>query len=164
MEQTQILCFQPGVTVKTIKERQKLDDNKITELNQKLNFFSNSRIFNYEDILKFNKISGLYVNFKCGEYFYAINFDFDGKDVFFQASLRVFNNKEYDSEDEEDNKMTSYHFVPFDRLKPEKLTDGKYELTLDMYFDFVQKCLTSKEPVYVKKKCVTSKEPVYVKK
>ena len=39
MEQTQLLCFQPGISVKTIKERQKLDDAKVTELNHILNIF-----------------------------------------------------------------------------------------------------------------------------
>lgn len=151
MEQTQILCFQPGVSVKTIKEQQKLDDAKSAELNQILNIFSNSREFNWLNIQQFNKVSGLYVNFKCAEHFYAIEFKFDGKDVFFEASFRMFNSKDFDSDDEEDNKMTSYHFVPFERLYPKKISDGKFELTLDMYFDFVQHCITT-VPFFVKKK------------
>ena len=148
MDQTQILCFQPGISVDTIKERQKLDNGKIIELNQILNFFSNSRSFNWLDIQQFNKVSGLFVNFKHGNNFYAIEFKFDGKEVFFEASYRMFNNRDYDSDDEDDaGKMTSYHFVPFERLYPNKSTDGTYELTLDMYFDFVHRCITM-DPYY----------------
>jgi len=148
MEQTQLLCFQPGVSVKTIKERQKLDDAKVAELNHILNIFSNSRNFNWLNIQQFNKVSGLYVNFKYGDRFYAIEFKFDGKDVFFEASFRMFNSRDFDSDDEEDkNKMTSYHFVPFERLYPKKNSDGTYVLTLDMYFDFVHRCITM-DPYY----------------
>jgi hypothetical protein len=148
MEQTQLLCFQPGVSVKTIKERQQLDDAKIAELNHILNIFSNNRNFNWLNVQQFNKVSGLYVNFKYGNRFYAIEFKFDGKDVFFEASFRMFNSRDYDSDDEEDiNKMTSYHFVPFERLYPKKTADEKYELTLDMYFDFVHRCITM-DPFY----------------
>ena len=56
--------------------------------------------------------------------------------------------EDYDSDDEDDaGKMTSYHFVPFERLYPNKSTDGTYELTLDMYFDFVHRCITM-DPYY----------------
>jgi hypothetical protein len=148
MEQTQILCFQPGVSLTVIKERQKMDDGKIAELNQILKFFSNSREFNYVNVQQFNKVSGLYVNFKCGDKFYSIEFKFDGKDVYFEASYRMFNSRDYDSDDEEDtSKLTSYHFVPFERLYPKKLNDGSCELTLDMYFVFVHKCITM-DPYY----------------
>jgi hypothetical protein len=147
MEKTQILCFPPSVTVKLIKERQNLSKEKIKELNDILHYFSNTNNgINWIDVEKFNKISGLYVNFKCGNNFYCIKFNFNPyeKKVYFEASFRMFNNKDYDSSDEEDNKLTSYFFRPFNRLYPEKV-DGVNKLTLDMYFDFVHKCITMDE-------------------
>lgn len=143
MDQTQILCFQNNVTTNMIKERQNLDNAKFIELNHILHIFSNSKEFNWLNIQQFNKVSGLYVNFKCGDKFYAIEFKFDGRDVFFEASYKMFNSRDYDSDDEEDtSKMTSYHFVPFKRLYPVKLDTGINELTLDMYFNFVHHCIT----------------------
>lgn len=151
MDKTNILCFPAGVSVKTIKERQNLDEEKTTKLNQDLNRLINNRNFSWLDLQEFNKTSALYVNFKCGNNFYSIELKYDGKDVFFESSFRMFDDKNFDSDDEEDNKLTSYHFVPSDRLYPKKSIDGKCILTLDMYFDFVQRCITT-EPFYVKKK------------
>jgi hypothetical protein len=150
MEQTQLLCFQKGVTAKTIKERQNLSNQKIAELNHILNLFVNGKEFNHIDILQFNKISGLYVNFKCGDNIYNIDLKFDGK-TFFEASFHTFDSDKFDSDDEEDNRLTSYRFVPFKRLYPKELPDKKLELTLDMYFDFVESCL-QEVPFYVKPK------------
>lgn len=148
MEQTQLLCFQPGATVETIKSRQKLDDTKVKELNEILHIFCNTRKFDWVQVQQFNKISGLYVNFKYADRFYSIEFKYDGRDVFFEASFRMFNSDKYDSDDEDDkNKMSSYHFVPFERLYPTSCEDGTSKLTLDMYFDFVHKCITM-DPYY----------------
>jgi hypothetical protein len=147
MDQMQILCFQPGITVNTIIERQKLNNEKITELNQILDYFCNNNTFDWLTIQKFNKVSGLFVNFKYADRFYAIEFKFDGKDVFFEASYRMFNSKDFDSDDEDEkDKFSSFHFVPFERLYPKKV-DGHNKLTLDMYFDFVFKCITM-DPYY----------------
>jgi hypothetical protein len=148
MEQTQILCFQSDISSKIIKDKQNLDLTKIAELNQVLDIFSNSRDFNWLNVQQFNKVSGLYVNFMFKGNFYAIEFKFDGQKVFFEASFRMFNSRDYDSDDEDDkNKLSSFHFVPFERLYPKKLANGSYELTLDMYFDFVCHCL-SMNPFY----------------
>lgn len=151
MERTSILCFpsQSAVTLELLKEREKLSPKQIEELDKVLAFFlANKGKFGFEQALQFNKVSGLYVNFKCGPHFYAIEFKFDGRDVFFEASYRMFNSRDYDSDDEEDKKMTSYVFVPFERLYPVKTPKGEV-LTISMYFDFVVKCLTMKDADHV---------------
>jgi hypothetical protein len=143
MDNTRVVCFQPGASKHTMDERQNLDSEQKKKLDEILRLFSNTRNFKHEDVLNFNKMSGLYVDFKYGNNFYSIPFSFDGRDVFFEARFRMFNSEKYDSDDEDEKgKMTSYHFVPFDRLYPIKLDDGTFKLTVDMYFEFVYKCLT----------------------
>jgi len=151
MEQTQILCFPSIAELKTIIEREKLSKEKVLELNEKLKTFANSKNLNWLDIEQFNRISGLHVNFKRGEHFYSIHLKFDKGCLYFEASFRMFDSKNYDSDDEEDNKLTSYIFKPFDYLHPIVNKDGTKELTLDMYFNFVHKCIND-VPFYVKPK------------
>jgi hypothetical protein len=154
MEQTKILCFQKGnASLDTIIQRQNLSKDQANELNSVLDYFvNNSDKINWIDVEKFNRVSELYVSFKYGIEFYDIRLVNIGNEICFQASYRMFNNKEYDSDDEEDNKLTSYIFKPFKVLCPEKTPDGKKVLNLDMYFKFVHECITGEPPFYQKRK------------
>jgi len=143
MEQTSIYCFQPDFTLDDLIKRQNLSGETIKQLNHYLHEFSNTKKFTYENILAFNKVSGLVVNFRYKNEFYSIEFKYDGNDVFFEASMRRFNKDKYDSDDEDEkDKMTSFKFSPFKRLFPVKQSDGSRKLTIDMYFNFVYDCLT----------------------
>jgi hypothetical protein len=144
MEQTKILCL-VELSEKIIKEKQGLSPYKIEELNQKLKYYVNEGKpkLNWTTIEEFNRISDLYVNFRYKGKFYAIVLRYDGENIFFEASFRTFNHKEYDSDDDEDSsRMTSYVFVPFKRLYSCKCSNGSNELTIDMYLKFVYDCLT----------------------
>jgi hypothetical protein len=145
MERTGILCFpsQNAVTLKLLKERQKLSAEDIKKLDLELHSFVNSRGYKWEAVQKFNRASGLYVHFKPGSHWYSIEFKYDGRDVFFEACYQMHNGVDYDSDGEEDKKLSSLVYVPFERLYPVQKGDTKV-LTIEMYFDFVVKCLTMK--------------------
>ena len=154
MDQTQLMCLMQDFDMKTIIERQNLTQSKVDELNKTLYFLiNNTSQLNWMQVKQFNKISGLYVNFLCRGRYYSIELDFDGSSVYFEAKYRMFNHADFDSDDEEENsKMTSYHFVPFERLYPKEF-EGKFKtITLEMYFEFVYKCLTMRPEDHVYRK------------
>lgn len=143
MDQCKILCFNNVLSFELLKKQQNLTDDKIKELDNMLNKLVNDKNVKWLDIQEFNRISGLHVDFMVRGKFYTIELTFNGSKVYFEARYRLFNHDKYDSDDEDEkDKLTSFHFVPFCQLLPIKLTDGTNKLTIDMYLDFVYECLT----------------------
>jgi hypothetical protein len=126
-----------------LKEKQSLSPIQHDKLNVKLNELINKKNLRSIDVDEFNHISGLGVNFLYSCYglkYYSIelNYDHSKKQCFFQASFKKFNSVKYDSDDEDEkDKMSSFHFVPFNVLYPIKNPDGTFKLTISMYFDYV---------------------------
>jgi hypothetical protein len=143
MEQTQILCFPQKPTVKSMIEKQKLTPEKIASLNRQLKDLCNNPKVHYIDVQKFNKISGLFVNFRFANNFFVIEFTIEQGIPCFITRVRMMK-KDYDSDDEDTGKFQSYEFIPVERLVPAKLADGTNELTVEMYIDFVCKCLNTR--------------------
>lgn len=143
MQQTQILCFPQKPTLKNIMEKQKLTPEKIVELNKSLHVLCNNPKIHYNDVLKFNKISGLFVNYRYANNFFAIEFTMDRGQPCFITNLRMMK-RDYDSDDEDTGKFQSFEWVPVERLIPVKKSDGTNELTIEQYIDFVCRCLNTR--------------------
>jgi hypothetical protein len=149
MERSNVLCFpvKERVTRVGMEERQKLSKEQIKDINKKLHDYINNKKFCHQDILEFNKISGLKTDFAIMStpekkaFYYSFPLYFDGYQVMFRTTFRKFNKQEFDEDDAEDtNKMSSYSFYDFaDPLLPERQSDGTFKLTIDMFYDHVIK-------------------------
>lgn len=142
--QTKLLCFTPATySIDQLVERQNFTPGKIEELNSILFKLLNKSSLRMEDVLDFNKVSGLTTNFRYNGEFYSFELIYDGGAVYFDARFRMPNKIDYDSDDsDEKGKMHTYIFNPFGRLYPIVNGEGTKIITLDMYFKFVDEHLT----------------------
>ena len=150
MQRTQIMMIPQShfLSVEYLKKRHLSENPNFKDIDIKLNLLIekyNNRSLNMIDVMKFNHISGLYVNYGYQGKYYSFELNFDGRKLFFCACFRRFNKSEYDSDDEDAGKMYAYEFVPFKVLIPNTRKDGTQELTVNMYFEFVDECLKMKE-------------------
>lgn len=154
MDLSRVLCFPPGqASLDNIIKRENLTASQKQKLNERLDYFVNNiGSFKHTDVEEFNRINDLYVIFKHGKDFYDISLKSDGKEVFFESAYWFFDNSNYDSDDEDDRKLSSYIFRTYNkRLYPQSV-NGRKVLTLDMYFNFVRECLNEEVPYFQKRR------------
>lgn len=143
MESSNITCFNNGiVSTELLKERNKMTSEKQKILDGKLDKLVNEPQPNYMDVTHFNYVNGLTVEYMyCGK-FYSICLKLEnaGKEPLL-CFVAYFKKLKEDIDDDEKHLLSSFEYVKFNVLRPKIKKDGKKELTIDMYFDFVIECL-----------------------